>query len=55
LTEPSVSLTVPCAETAFDQTGNLISPRAAMSRTPASMISPTTPRALSDVASNSPK
>ena len=55
LTEPSVSLTVPCAETAFDQTGKPISVRSRTSRTPASMTSPRQPRAIAEVASRSPK
>ena len=42
-TEPAVAFTVPCAETAFDHTGNCISVRSLTSRTPASMINPTTP------------
>ncbi len=54
-TEPSVSLTVPWAETAFDQTGKRISASAETSRQPASMTSPTTPRAASEQASSSPK
>src|SRR3954451_24808430 len=54
LTAPSVAFTVPFAETARDQTGKPISFNDFTSRQPASMTSPTTPRALSAVASNSP-
>jgi hypothetical protein len=42
------------AEIAFDHTGKPISRSALASRTPASMTSPLTPRAISDVASRSP-
>ena len=42
-TDPAVALTVPCAEMAFAQTGKFIAVRSAVSRTPASMIRPTTP------------
>ena len=54
-TDPSVALTVPCELTARLQTGNFISVSERMSRHPASMTSPLTPCARSEVASNSPK
>src|SRR5262245_18413055 len=54
LTEPAVAFTVPCAETAFDQTGKFISVRSLTSRTPASMTKPTTPCARADSARSSP-
>src|SRR6185369_17199309 len=54
LTAPSVAFTVPFAEMAFDQTGKRISEIGRTSRQPASRTSPTTPRARSAVASNSP-
>ena len=54
MTEPAVALTVPCADTAFDQTGKSISVRSFTSRTPASIMRPTTPCARADSASNSP-
>src|SRR6185436_5344764 len=54
LTAPSVDLTVPLAEIAFDHTGNLISEIGRTSRQPASMTRPITPRARSAVASSSP-
>ena len=55
LTEPKVSLTVPCAEIAADQTGNPIAVRSRTSRTPASTIRPRQPFAMALVASKSPK
>src|SRR5262245_49591086 len=54
LTDPGLALTVPCAETAFDQTGKSIAVRSATSRTPASITSPTILCARHEVASNSP-
>ena len=54
LTLPSVALTVPRAEIARDHTGKPISCNAFTSRQPASMTRPTTPRAISEVASRSP-
>ena len=54
LTEPGVALTVPWALIALAQTGNSIAVRSATSRTPASMIRPTTPCARADTASSSP-
>ena len=54
LTEPSVAFTVPLAEIAFDHTGKPISRSDLASRTPASMTSALTPRAISEVASRSP-
>ena len=48
LTLPSVSLTVPCEKMHFDHTGNFSSARSRVSRQPASMIRPTTPRAIND-------
>ena len=45
-TLPRLSLTVPCADTARDHTGNFISVSAFTSRQPASMTSPRTPAAL---------
>ena len=55
LTAPRLAFTVPCANTALLQTGNFMSVRLAISRTPASITSPLTPRAISEVASRSPK
>src|ERR1700682_1222839 len=54
LTEPAVLLTVPCALIALDHTGNAIAVRSATSRTPASMIRPTTPCARAETASSYP-
>ena len=54
LTAPSVALTVPLAEIAFDHTGKPISLSGLTSRQPASMMRPITPRATSAVASSSP-
>src|SRR5688572_3014889 len=53
-TDPAVALTVPCADTAFDHTGNSIFVKSATSRTPASMIKPTTPWARAETARSSP-
>ncbi len=50
-----MAFTVPCELTARLQIGNFISVKGATSRHPASMISPFTPRARSEVASSSPK
>jgi hypothetical protein len=55
LTDPRVALTVPWADTAFDQTGKPILVRSSTSRTPASMTRPRQPRAMAEVASRSPK
>src|ERR1700749_4627315 len=54
-TDPKLALTVPCAQIFLAHTGNFISVSVATTRTPASMISAITPRALSDVANKSPK
>src|SRR4029078_6488390 len=53
-TAPNVAFTVPLAEIAFDHTGKPISRNALASRTPASITSPLTPRAISEVDSRSP-
>ena len=54
LTEPGLLFTVPWQETWRVQTGKPMSRRSAESRTPASITSPRTPRAISDEASRSP-
>src|SRR5215470_14010870 len=54
-TEPRLALTVPLAEMARDHTGNFISVIGAASRQPRSRITPRAPRALTEVASSSPK
>src|SRR6202007_982029 len=54
LIEPKVALTVPLAETALDQTGKLILAISATSRQPASITTPTAPRARNEVANSSP-
>ena len=53
--QPTVSFTVPCAETAVDQTANPIARRSFVSRTPASITNARHPRAIALVASRSPK
>src|SRR5207237_2132490 len=54
LTAPSDAFTVPLAEIAFDHTGKPISRSDLASRTPASITSAVTPRAISEVARRSP-
>ena len=53
-TDPGVLFTVPWHDTWRVHTGNPISRSSVVSRTPASMTSPRTPRAISDDASSSP-
>ena len=53
-TDPGVAFTVPEAWIARDQTGRPKRRRSEMSRTPASTTTPAHPRAITDVASNSP-
>src|SRR5436190_189537 len=53
-TDPGVALTVPWALMAFAQTGKFIAVMSVTSRTPASITSPTTPRARAETASSSP-
>src|SRR5258707_10211483 len=53
-TAPAVALTVPCAETAAQNTGKFIACSSATSRTPPVVTSPRTPRRCSAVASSSP-
>src|SRR6476661_2187370 len=55
LTDPSRFFTVPWADTHLDHTGNFIAVSSTMSRQPASITSPRTPRAAKVVASSSPK
>src|SRR5262245_43762855 len=54
LTAPGVALTVPCADTAAQNTGKFIACSSATSRTPPVVTRPRTPRYRSAVASSSP-
>ena len=54
LTDPGDALTVPSHDTWRDHTGKPISRRSSVSRTPASITRPRTPRAITEVASSSP-
>ena len=54
-TLPSISFTVPSADTHFDHTGNCICLSSATSRQPASITKPRTPRACKAVAISSPR
>ena len=54
-TAPSVSLTVPCAETALDQTGNFISVSAHVAAAGVDDEAPHAARPRASVASSSPK
>ena len=54
MTGPGVALTVPCADTAAQNTGKFIACSSATSRTPPVVTRPRTPRYRSAVASSSP-